>query len=1141
MKFKAAAFLVVLVALLSLSSCDIDSIGEAKGVLEDRKEAKRVLQTIALERSPCTDKYATYDEFFIAVREECSIAWIEQSDSTEWNCYRFLCKDFTFQEYVKEEQEKDLKKEKKSLTELISFDKTGKAYGTADMCGGCPSGDYCDTSLGYCMPDTSDPCAGISCSSGEVCDPTYGSCMPDPSYNPGSSCSSNCNQFETKCVGNNVETCDDPEGDAGVQASSHSRTGKSACANNDGITVVSGVACDRNLGNAYWDACEVCCWLRWAPQIQCEGSRESTCVSFDDALHCNGKIYSVDLDYKCFDIYSGSDAGIINCIGKPGQRVLTGRSSITGKEGKKVSCCIPECERDEQCNDDNDCTIDTCNDDGVCVRENEEDEILCDDGDACTGVPQGNGIFEDVCKVLPGATVSSCQNPPVKEEIAACAACDGKYEVDCDDLDSCEFSGGVCSPDPDLCGPFGGQCFADEDDCPEGQVPNPQYDPSFESTFPAAPLPSEEIFMKPCIEDPCASFPCPGDGDACTREFCEVTDEGTPFCSSEYTGGTGAACNWRSQGCSCAAVQSCCFDGGGIYYDGFSYLDQETGDIISSCGCRISGGGDSDADSDADGDSDGGTRTKGTRTGDADGDSDGGTRTKGTRTGDADGDSDADSDSDDLGPSCTDECYDYGQYSCKNSQTTQLCVGVPGSCSYYKDSNCPDTQYCDQGVCILDPADCRNYPNICSASETCNNGNGNCENDMTHCINTPCSTGSICQSDGSCEPDPNHCLNFQCETYTTCNSQTGNCETGTDHCSIAGCPIGDICETDGSCVLDPNHCLNFQCATLTKCNTQTGNCDTCPNVCSDYGQTSCAGNNQLKLCVNPVGDCPYFKYSNCNTAHICVSGNCELDPDDCRNDASICPLTEFCNNQGVCEIDMNHCANNAGLCTGNTYCDTETGICEESPVACTRHRFCPTGKFCFGGFCTEGVNSCYTFDDCGVGEGCINGVCVANKRCVQDNQCGGDEYCDESNNYCEMTTSCSVNEDCLADEVCDADKSKCVGKCYSHADCLGEVCFEGGCFPGAECDFHSDCGPIQYCQSETGYCVGGWECSSASDDCGTGFVCDVAGGGCIPACSSNTECPTNEVCSQGICVSGTRCAITSECGAMEYCHYENMY
>lgn len=113
--------------------------------------------------------------------------------------------------------------------------------------------------------------------------------------------------------------------------------------------------------------------------------------------------------------------------------------------------CI-SCEFDEDCDDGEACTTDTCNvDDEVCVFT----PVVCDDGDACTAdsCNDATGACDAVvisCDDGDACTIDSC------DSVTGCV----NDPIDCDDGDACtadSCSGGSCSNDP-ICGLDDGCC-----------------------------------------------------------------------------------------------------------------------------------------------------------------------------------------------------------------------------------------------------------------------------------------------------------------------------------------------------------------------------------------------------------------------------------------------------------------------------------------------------------------------------------------------------------------------------------------------------------------------------------------------------------------------------------------------------------
>lgn len=120
-----------------------------------------------------------------------------------------------------------------------------------------------------------------------------------------------------------------------------------------------------------------------------------------------------------------------------------------------------DCEIDDDCDDGDECTVDTCDpDEEFCVYT----DIDCDDGDACTADSCVDGDCENdaiSCDDGNACTIDSCDSG------SGCS----NTPINCDDGDACtadSCSGGVCSNDP-ICGLADGCC---DPSCDQGSDPD---------------------------------------------------------------------------------------------------------------------------------------------------------------------------------------------------------------------------------------------------------------------------------------------------------------------------------------------------------------------------------------------------------------------------------------------------------------------------------------------------------------------------------------------------------------------------------------------------------------------------------------------------------------------------------------------
>ena len=212
-----------------------------------------------------------------------------------------------------------------------------------------------------------------------------------------------------------------------------------------------------------------------------------------------------------------------------------------------------------------------------------------------------------------------------------------------------------------------------------------------------------------------------------------------------------------------------------------------------------------------------------------------------------------------------------------------------------------------------------------------------------------------------------------------------------------------------------------------------------------------------------------------------------------------------------------------GKCTGCTLsrdcritelCDPVQRVCSLRPCfgdQCKAHSDCATGDFCVQGLCLPPTPA--------AGSGC------AVVLCSTAHDCNPGQRCNERTFVCEQDLGCSTGAPCAAGTVCNPGSGACepgcseataVQVCGALVPCLGGRC--------VQCAQDSDCGSGLVCDVAGGECRGPGGCSS-SRDCAPPLLCDRATASCLPArgpCTSNESCAIDQRCETriGNCVAG---------------------
>ena len=759
------------------------------------------------------------------------------------------------------------------------------------------------------------------------------------------------------------------------------------------------------------------------------------------------------------------------------------------------------------CDDSNPCTMDSCDVSGGCLYQH-LDNFPCDDGNfctvddlcaqgTCTGLPR-NCSDGNLCTLdFCDVSKKACDTAPVSDGIS------------CEDGNSCTVA--------DTCQAGGCQSGSEAKFCQDGNpCTNDLCFPGKGCQFPANSLPCDD--GNPCTTgDKCISGTChPGfvkncsDGNSCTLDSCLAA--------------TGE--------CHHTAVDWPCNDGNLCTID----------DLCSEALCQ------------------------------------------GTPVVCNDGN-----------PCTADSCepefgcaYQFLSVPCDDGNSCSigdLCaqgICVPGSIKPI----CDDGNECTDDSC--DPTTGLCYFTANNAS--CDDGNPCTQDDL--CIDSNCLSGDTgvceCETDGDCLPFDDgdlcngtlichkkqwpytcqihpssvitcpHNMDTDCIT-SVCKPETGMCVltplAGGTPCDDGNpCTLSDSCD-DGECLPviyidcdDDNPCTDEECAPGEGC-TYSANNQPCDDGVICTLSDKCMGGNCVGIgvvcddgnacstgyCDPETGDCEFVAtFGSCDDGNPCtLTDHCEAlacigNPVDC-DDGQPC-TADACQPEFGClhEPVLGECDDGNG-CTVNDNC--QDGLCKGTGITCLDTNPC-TDDLCLpdlGCHHPPNVAPCDDEDACTYGDQCQNGECVGLVvTCEDGNPC--------------TTKSCHKEAGCIIswlDVACE-DFNSCT---------LGDWCVGGKCTPGSPiyCNDGNVC-TLDMCNPETGQCeykFHGLPCDdgnncSTNDLCiegvCTGFPvncedfnsCTVEsckeGEGCFyepltgPYCKDNDACSTLETCESGVCV-----------------------
>jgi hypothetical protein len=616
------------------------------------------------------------------------------------------------------------------------------------------------------------------------------------------------------------------------------------------------------------------------------------------------------------------------------------------------------------CNDDNECTKDTCTGSEGCAYE-----LLlegeCIDGDACT---VGDHCVEGVCV---GAPVECDDSNPCTED-----TCDGlggcafeNIQTTCDDMDPCTLgdlcTAGVCAGTPVDC-----DCVTDED-CAVLEDDD-LCNGTLVCNVDAVPY---RCMVAPDTEVTCQ--PPEGEDAFCLTAQCEPL---TGVCS-EVPANPGLPCD---DGDLCTWEASC-VDG---QCSGGSPLNCNDGNPCTDDGCEP----------------DTGCTYQNNSYPCEDGD----TCTVGEQCQDGLCVGNEDALACDDGNPCTDD-------QCVNGQG---CVHTPNQSQCDDGNPCTDGDHCEGGWCVFTGAIVCADQNQCTADSCdptvgCVFGlhDGPCNDDDLCTTGDHCHLGQCINSGTLACNDNNLCTDDSCNPQVGCTflpnqepCDDGNqCTTG-DHCENGSCTFGEavVCSETTECTMascDPSSgCVYTQ---------HNGPCDdndlcTTGDVCTDgecggSGLFSCDDGN---LCTtdacDPVGGCSFVPFEGlcddedpCTGPDLCINGWCNGTPKDCDDNN---PCTDsLCNGDGDCVAWANDDpCNDEDVCTMVDQCFGMECLGGQ-PLDCNDANPCTDDSCDPVGGCQYENNAL----PCPGGQ-CAGGECVLAASCIEYST-GNDAYWFERN------------------------------------------------------------------------------------------------------------------------------------------------
>ena len=1055
---------------------------------------------------------------------------------------------------------------------------------TAGKCGGIPK----DCNDG-------DPCTNDSCNKD-----ANGKCDSKAFIGP---CDDNnkCTQSDTcddkgKCSGKDIDCNDDNPCTIDVCASDKGCTainekGGTDC--KDGATCVEQAVCSGGKCLVVKHSCKAC-------------EQEADCSNLNDGNACTGtfkceasaamgkKVCNVPKSTipDCTKIGDGlCSIGVCNKANgacekqlKPNGAPCNDGDKCTEKTfcDKNGSCLGTKID----CNDKEDCTLDSCDAKIGCLHAKKKDGEICTDNNKCTG---GDACSSGVCT----AKVNTCPC-----NIAA----------DCAKHDDGDLCNGIFD-----C--VGNQCIAKKDSevkCPESKIACVE---NFCQKATGKCQPIKQQDGTPCddndkctLKDTCSSGKCDGD-DAVKAGLCDdknvcTTDVCDPFfgCTNAKKG-IGQACddgNKCTQNTKCDKNDICagqkidCDDGNSCTLDTckagtgcFNQIDNTLKcddnnpcTTEDKCDQGICTAKDVDCDD------------KNPCTVDVCAGKSGCKNVIQSGKDCDDGQPCTIGDTCDLAGKCggkdknCNDGTDCTEDSCVNGAcVSKAKVGLP--CN--DNDQCTDNDLCDkEGVCKSTKLDCekalngnvcRKVVGPCSPVNGCtyadNDGFNKCTDNNQCTINDTCS-GGTCQGKAFPCDDNNPCTIDSCKPEEGCKFVINTCDDGND-CTFDKCdPPASVSKggTGKGCLNsaidgfqpcnDDNPCTHQGKCSGSKCELKALPCND-ENVCT---LDSCNSKYELKKDDKPEAACVFAPVES--TATVCDDGN------KCTSD--------HCDGKGKCIGEAVKC-DDGNDCTKDS-CDKDKGCIktdEANGLKCDDGDVCTKDTKCHGGLCSGGTKTCFqcqaqkdcdAFDnstrcdgwlECVIPQGSKFGTCIPRNdpskgqdpiACdtTNDGQCLRN-LCQPKTGKCEMTQSLNGSA-CEDGDPCTINDSCTNGKCKTGvpADCssVANACNTAECRSSAEsktgyecvavprlpfpatplCDADGDgCTANDFCVE--GKCTAGpkVDCSGTAQECevatckSTGsksFTCNKAPAKDGAECDDKQFCTAGDSCKAGKCIGGLK-------------------
>ena len=481
---------------------------------------------------------------------------------------------------------------------------------------------------------------------------------------------------------------------------------------------------------------------------------------------------------------------------------------------------------------------------------------------------------------------------------------------------------------------------------------------------------------------------------------------------------------------------------------------------------------------------------------------------------------------------CVEDC-DCPEHPCKKGYCDA------GVCAYAIDDRalrgCDDGEFCngqercEMGSCFL------GKPPSCDDDNTCTEDA--CSYDSNQCVhayvsNIPCENTDKCAREAQCDFE-GHCLTtvtYDCDTTNPCRVSAG-CQSETGACEYilledgVPCYSNDLCSDRAECyhgqcvsVQDVDCTADTWCAPPGVCDSTTGSC-VYSQILEDY---PCSDDNWCTLgdTCSATGKCTPGKYTPCDD--ILIDNQCQ---------ARVCNTSD--QSCGVVDLDGEPCSTGlaTGPCSGADICSAGRCvrtynvdmICREADLTgCDILDTCVEGNdYCPQDIRVPDGTSCQDDLFC-YSNVCQDGRCVVDqvRDCSAYNTECTEAYCDEVTQQCNYRNfpnglSCTGTE---------------FGQCVSYSACYYGTCQTYYADINVPCNDGNVCTNNDHCSGFDGSCSAGdpVNCSAIISSCSLG-ECNPSTGQCfsqtidnITCDADNDLCTLDDSCYLGECVAGPR-------------------